>query len=78
MPDSGGFEPALNGPRAGGAAGAFRKIGAFLRSIAGMPDYAAHIRHLRRYHPERRLPTEREFYEEFVRVRYGEGTTRCC
>ncbi len=55
-----------------------RRVGTFLRSIAGMPDYEAHIDHLRSCHPERPLPSEREFYEEFVRVRYGEGASRCC
>ena len=49
-----------------------------LRQIAGMPDYAAHIEHLRRSHQEKPLPTEREFYEEFVRNRYEDGPTRCC
>jgi uncharacterized short protein YbdD (DUF466 family) len=62
-------------------AGALRMIhraGAAVRRISGMPDYAAHLEHLRRCHPERPVPTEREFYEEFVRLRYGDGPTRCC
>ena len=50
----------------------------FIRRVAGMPDYAAHVEHLRRSHPERPIPTEREFYEEFVRNRYEDGPTRCC
>jgi len=49
-----------------------------IRRIAGMPDYAAHLEHLRRCHPEQAVPTEREFYEEFVRARYADGPTRCC
>jgi uncharacterized short protein YbdD (DUF466 family) len=49
-----------------------------LRQIAGMPDYDAHLEHLRRCHPEIPIPSEREFYEEFVRARYGDGPTRCC
>lgn len=53
-------------------------IAAFLRKIAGMPDYAAHVEHLRRCHPERPVPTERQFYEDYVRARYGDGPTRCC
>jgi uncharacterized short protein YbdD (DUF466 family) len=43
-----------------------------------MPDYAAHLEHLRRCHPERPVPTEREFYEAFVQARYADGPTRCC
>lgn len=49
-----------------------------IRRIWGMPDYAAHLAHLRRCHPEQGVPTEREFYEEFVRARYADGPTRCC
>ena len=49
-----------------------------LRRIAGMPDYQAYVDHLRRSHPERPIPGEREFYEQFVRHRYGDGPTRCC
>jgi uncharacterized short protein YbdD (DUF466 family) len=51
---------------------------ATLRRIAGMPDYAAHIDHLGRCHPGEPVPSERQFYEEFVRTRYGDGPTRCC
>jgi uncharacterized short protein YbdD (DUF466 family) len=43
-----------------------------------MPNYAAHLEHLRRAHPDKQIPTEREFYEEFVRSRYQDGPTRCC
>lgn len=49
-----------------------------VRRISGMPDYAAHVAHLRRCHPDEGVPTEREFYEEFVRARYADGPTRCC
>jgi uncharacterized short protein YbdD (DUF466 family) len=56
----------------------FRGLLSAVRRIAGMPDYAAHVEHLRRCHPERAVPTEREFYEAFVEARYAEGPTRCC
>jgi uncharacterized short protein YbdD (DUF466 family) len=49
-----------------------------VRRVAGMPDYGAYLEHLRRYHPERTAPSEREFYEEYVRARYADGPTRCC
>jgi uncharacterized short protein YbdD (DUF466 family) len=49
-----------------------------LRRVAGMPDYAAHLEHLRRCHPGRPVPTEREFFEQYVAARYGDGPTRCC
>jgi uncharacterized short protein YbdD (DUF466 family) len=51
---------------------------ATLRKIAGMPDYDAHVEHLRRCHPETAIPSEREFYDDFIRARYGDGPTRCC
>jgi uncharacterized short protein YbdD (DUF466 family) len=53
-------------------------IFATLRKIAGMPDYAAHVEHLRHCHPEAPIPDEGEFYDDFVRRRYGDGPTRCC
>jgi uncharacterized short protein YbdD (DUF466 family) len=49
-----------------------------IRRVAGMPDYQAYLEHLRRRHPDRSVPTEREFYEEWVRARYADGPTRCC
>ena len=50
----------------------------FLRRVAGMPDYAAHVEHLRRRHPDLPIPNERQFFDEFVRARYEDGPTRCC
>ncbi len=49
-----------------------------VRRVMGMPDYQAHLEHLRRFHPDRPRPSEREFFDEFVRTRYGDGPTRCC
>ena len=66
------------GQRGSGAVSSIGRIGSVLRRIAGMPDYAAHLEHLRRAHPEKSIPSEREFYEEFVGNRYQDGPTRCC
>lgn len=49
-----------------------------LRRLAGMPDYAAHIAHLRARHHGLPIPSEREYYATFVARRYGDGPTRCC
>jgi uncharacterized short protein YbdD (DUF466 family) len=49
-----------------------------LRKIAGMPDYAAHVEHLRSAHPDRVVPTERQYFEEYLQARYGGTPTRCC
>jgi uncharacterized short protein YbdD (DUF466 family) len=56
----------------------WRRMLSVIRRISGMPDYAAHVDHLRRCHPGQPIPTEREFYEEFLRTRYADGPTRCC
>jgi uncharacterized short protein YbdD (DUF466 family) len=49
-----------------------------VRRVAGMPDYPAYIEHLQRCPPGRPVPSRREFFDEFVRARSGEGPTRCC
>ena len=54
------------------------KISTVLRQIAGMPDYRAYVTHLQQCHPEVAVPTEREFYQDFLRTRYEAGPTRCC
>jgi uncharacterized short protein YbdD (DUF466 family) len=54
------------------------RAGEMLRRIAGMPDYGAYVEHLRRCHPERAVPTEREYFEQYVAARCGDGATRCC
>ena len=51
---------------------------ATLRRIAGMPDYTSYVDHLRRCHPELPVPTESQYFQDFVRTRYGDGPTRCC
>lgn len=49
-----------------------------LRRVVGMPDYQAYVEHLRQYHPERPIPSEREFFAEYTETRYAAGPTRCC
>lgn len=55
-----------------------RSILDIIRRIAGMPDYAAYLEHLKGCHPDKPVPTEREFYESYLQTRYGDGPTRCC
>jgi uncharacterized short protein YbdD (DUF466 family) len=43
-----------------------------------MPDYPAYVAHLRSRHPERTVPSEGQFFEEYLRARYEGGPTRCC
>jgi uncharacterized short protein YbdD (DUF466 family) len=49
-----------------------------IRQLAGMPDYELYLKHLREFHPEQRIPTEREYFEEYLRTHYQPGRTRCC
>ena len=60
------------------AGGAIRRLLPDLKRLLGMPDYQRYVAHLRAHHPERPVPGEREFYDEFVRARYHNGTSRCC
>jgi uncharacterized short protein YbdD (DUF466 family) len=49
-----------------------------VRRVSWMPDYAAHVEHLARCHPDRTVPSPEEFFQAYVRARYGDGPTRCC
>ena len=49
-----------------------------IRRVAGMPNYAGYVDHLRRCHPDRPIPSEREFFADYLAARYGDGPTRCC
>lgn len=65
--------------RTGGqAVGALRRIARGIRRVCGMPDYQAYVEHLRQRHPDRPVPTEREYYDQYLNGRYGNGTSRCC
>ena len=46
--------------------------------ICGMPDYEAYVRHLATCHPGRAVPSERQFFDEYLKARYEGGPTRCC
>ena len=55
-----------------------RAFARLIRRIAGMPDYEAHVQHLRDAHPGCPIPSRREYYDEFLRARYANGPSRCC
>ena len=55
-----------------------QRVASAIRRVAGMPDYAAHVEHLRRFHPGCSIPSEKDYFDQFVRSRYGDGPTRCC
>ncbi len=67
--------------RGEGVRGVRRRLAAFLaalRRVVGMPDYAAYVAHLRAAHPDCPVPSERAFFEDYLRRRYEGGPTRCC
>ncbi len=65
-----------------GAAGQWfrvaREFVTAVRRIVGMPDYEAHVAHLRACHPEMAVPTEREYFEKFLERKTAGGGARCC
>jgi uncharacterized short protein YbdD (DUF466 family) len=56
----------------------FQKMVGVFRRLMGMPDYAGYVEHMRACHPERAVPSEREYYERYLERRYGNGASRCC
>jgi uncharacterized short protein YbdD (DUF466 family) len=48
------------------------------KRVCGMPDYGRYVQHLRTAHPEQPVPSEREYFDLYVKSRYGDGPTRCC
>jgi uncharacterized short protein YbdD (DUF466 family) len=62
----------------GNAPSRLARVVAAVRRVAGMPDYAAYVAHLRECHPERAVPDEREYYEMYLERKYQSGGSRCC
>ena len=51
---------------------------AAMRRVLGMPDYAAYCAHVREAHPGAPMPTEREYFDVYLKARYEGGPNRCC
>ncbi len=49
-----------------------------VRQIVGAPDYQRYLAHHAACHPDRPPLSPREFYTEFVTLRFGSGAPRCC
>ncbi|MCM3719987.1 YbdD/YjiX family protein [Fictibacillus phosphorivorans] len=56
----------------------FRVISYIGKGIANLPDYQAYVRHLEEKHPEKKPPTEKEFFAELLENKYGAHAKRCC
>lgn len=61
-----------------GSGGRWRRLQQALRQVFGIPDFERYCEHLRAHHPERPLPTEREFHRMAIDRRYGAARPRCC
>lgn len=49
-----------------------------IKRVCGMPDYERYVQHLRACHPDHPVPSEREYFDLYVKSRYSDGPTRCC
>jgi uncharacterized short protein YbdD (DUF466 family) len=54
----------------------FAKLRRTLKLVCGMPDYERHREHALRHGCA--LLSEREYYDQYLAMRYGNGGTRCC
>ena len=61
----------------GKTGGRDRWLGA-LKRVCGMPDYPGYLHHMAERHPGCPVLSERQFYDEQVMARYGNGASRCC
>lgn len=48
------------------------------RLCCGVPDYDAYVAHLKRAHPDRKIPSYEEFFRERQTARYKGTGGRCC
>ena len=54
------------------------RFGRVIRSVLGVPDYAAYVAHLQQYHPGTVPMPEREFAQRRLEERYARPGSRCC
>ena len=74
-----GREDGKTGGRAGGRAdGRWLRFLSGLKRVVGMPDYPGYLHHMEERHPGCPVLSERQFYDEQVMARYGNGASRCC
>lgn len=54
-----------------------KNIGNVFKGVSNLPNYEAYVTHLKLHHPEKTLPTEKEFFEKYLADKYGPSATRC-
>ncbi|WP_227980069.1 YbdD/YjiX family protein [Nocardia spumae] len=57
---------------------ALRATAGYLNAVLGGRDYARYVAHLRRVHPDRPIPTEREYWRARHAAAERNPGTRCC
>ena len=62
----------------GTANGLIRRAMTLVKRVSGMPNYDTYLEHLRVHHPECPVPSEREYFDDYLKGRYGGGFSRCC
>ena len=54
------------------------RLGAVLRTVAGVPDYERYVAHMRTHHPADAPLTRDEFALRRMAERYEKPGSRCC
>ena len=57
---------------------AWRRAGAVLRAVAGVPDYERYLAHMRERHPGQAVLTRDEFARRRLVERYERPGSKCC
>ena len=55
-----------------------RAVAWYVDSVLGGQDYPRYVEHLRRNHPDRPIPSEREYWRERHAAAARNPGTRCC
>ena len=65
--------------RSVGRAEWFRRVDRrFFGASSACPTTQTYVAHLRQKHPGCAVPSEQEFFDQYVTARYSGGPTRCC
>jgi uncharacterized short protein YbdD (DUF466 family) len=57
---------------------AWRRAGAVLRAVAGVPDYERYVTHMRARHPGETVLSRDEFARRRLTERYERPGSKCC
>jgi len=73
------LDPSAPDTAEGGAVGLrLRALCSACRQVFGIPDYERYVEHRAERHPGGPLLTRRQFCDEKIARKYGQGGMRCC